>query len=244
MKPWYHSWFNSPYYHLLYKERDSHEAEFFLDKLIDKLGLKAGFSIVDIACGKGRHAVYLNKKGFNVTGIDLSHESIKHCKQFENNTLEFFEHDMRIVFRVNYFDVALNLFTSFGYFDKAHDNILAIKSAAASLVPGGIFVLDYFNSEKVKTMLPSSFKKERNNIGFSFEKKNIDGRVIKSISVNDNGREFIFSESVWLYGKEDLTEMLANCGLKLKYVFGDYGLNDFDKFVSDRLIMVTEKRLQ
>ncbi|HNR20569.1 MAG TPA: class I SAM-dependent methyltransferase [Bacteroidia bacterium] len=241
MKPWYQSWFNSPYYHLLYKERDSKEAEFFLDKLIDKLNLKTGCSIVDIACGRGRHSVYLNKKGFNVTGIDLSRESIKYCRQFENEKLEFFEHDMRAIFRVNYFEVALNLFTSFGYFEKPHDNLLALESASSSLKKNGIFVLDYFNSEKVMSALPSLFSKERNNIQFSFQKKVVDGKVIKSINVTDNGREFLFVESVWLYNKEDFEKMLESCGLKLKFTFGDYNLNAFDKIKSDRLILVTEK---
>lgn len=241
MKPWYQSWFNSPYYHLLYKDRDSKEAEFFLDKLIDKLDLKAGNSIVDIACGKGRHSVYLNKKGFNVTGIDLSHESIKYCRQFENDTLEFFEHDMRTLFRVNYFDVALNLFTSFGYFEKQNDNLLALKSAAASLKKNGIFVLDYFNSEKVKSTLPSGFSKHRNNIHFSFEKKAEYGKVIKSINVNDNGRVFFFKESVWLYSKEDFEKMLLACGLKLMFCFGDYDLHEFSSSASNRLILVIKK---
>lgn len=241
MKPWYHSWFNSPYYHLLYKERDSKEAEFFLDNLIDKLALGKGSNIVDIACGKGRHSVYLNKKGFNVTGIDLSNESIKYCKQFENETLEFFEHDMRTAFRIKYFEVAINLFTSFGYFEKQHDNLLSIRSAAASLKKDGIFVLDYFNSHKVLMTLPSAFSKNLGKIDFVFEKKAVDGKVIKSIKVNDSGREFLFEESVWLYTKEDFEKMLDECGLKVKFTYGDYSLNDFNQEKSDRLILVSQK---
>ncbi|MBW8050360.1 MAG: methyltransferase domain-containing protein [Cytophagales bacterium] len=76
---WYNKWFNSPYYHLLYKHRDEDEAKLFIDNLEDYLQLKPGDKILDMPCGRGRHAVYLNKKGYDVTGIDLSEENIKYA---------------------------------------------------------------------------------------------------------------------------------------------------------------------
>ena len=63
---WFKNWFNSPYYHILYKNRDIKEAELFIDNLINKLKLKKTSKLIDIACGKGRHACYFNKKGFDV----------------------------------------------------------------------------------------------------------------------------------------------------------------------------------
>jgi hypothetical protein len=76
------------------------------------------------------HAIYLNKLGFNVTGIDLSDNSIAHSKQFENPSLHFYVHDMRRLFRTNSFDLLLNLFTSFGYFERQHHNAMAINAWA------------------------------------------------------------------------------------------------------------------
>src|SRR5438034_11636297 len=108
-KEWFESWFNSPYYHILYKDRDESEARLFLDNLISFLKPPPGAKILDVACGKGRHSVYLNKKGFQVAGFDLSPENIAHNRQFENDTLSFSVHDMREVFRRNYFDYVLNL---------------------------------------------------------------------------------------------------------------------------------------
>src|SRR6187455_1959490 len=101
---WFESWFNSPWYHILYEHRDEQEAEEFLDALLDHLQPKPGSSMLDLGCGKGRHSIYLNQKGFNVTGIDLSPESIMHCRKWENETLSFFVHDMRHLFRTNDFD--------------------------------------------------------------------------------------------------------------------------------------------
>ena len=68
---WFENWFNSKYYHILYKNRDHKEAVFFLDNIIKNININDG-QILDVACGKGRHAKYLNHLGFNVTGIDLS----------------------------------------------------------------------------------------------------------------------------------------------------------------------------
>ena len=74
--PWFKDWFNSPYYHLLYANRDNKEAAEFIDKLIDHLKPAPGATMLDVACGKGRHSIHLAEKGFDVTGIDLSEESI------------------------------------------------------------------------------------------------------------------------------------------------------------------------
>ena len=91
---WFTNWFDSKYYHILYKNRDINEAKFFIENLITKLDLKDK-KILDLACGKGRHARLFNELGFNVVGIDLSLNSINEAKIFENKTLKFFQLDMR-----------------------------------------------------------------------------------------------------------------------------------------------------
>ena len=108
---WFEDWFDSPYYHLLYKNRDYSEAESFIDNLISFLKPEEGSRFLDLGCGKGRHSIYLNKKGFDVTGIDLSENSIAAAKEFENEQQNFYVHDMRKLFRTNYFDCVVNLFT-------------------------------------------------------------------------------------------------------------------------------------
>lgn len=73
---WFTSWFDTPFYHILYKDRDDTEAQHFMDKLTGYLNIPEGGSILDLACGKGRHSIYLNSLGFDVTGADLSENSI------------------------------------------------------------------------------------------------------------------------------------------------------------------------
>jgi SAM-dependent methyltransferase len=241
MKEWFESWFNSPYYHILYQERDEEEARSFLDNLISFLKPPARSRILDVACGKGRHSVYLNKKGFEVTGFDLSPENIEYDKQFENKTLSFHAHDMREVFRTNYFHYVFNLFSSFGYFDDDADNAKVISANAANLVVGGTLILDYMNSIKVKAILISDNQKESCGIHFRQRRKIISGKIIKTISFCDKGKDYSFEEHLQLYTLKDFEKLFSENNLAIKHVFGDYRLNPFDENTSDRLILIAEK---
>jgi len=112
--PWFKDWFNSPYYHQLYQHRDDSEAMQFVKKMISFLHPNPNSRMLDVACGKGRHSKALADMGFDVTGIDLSSESIAEAKKSEADNLHFYEHEMRLPFWINYFEFAFNLFTSFG----------------------------------------------------------------------------------------------------------------------------------
>ena len=119
---WYVDWFNSPYYHLLYNNRNEDEANLFIDNLCNKLELKTNTKIWDLACGKGRHAIALSKKGYHFIGSDLSENSILEAKKNSTKNLDFFLHDMRLPFSIKNFDAVFNLFTSLGYFKDINEN--------------------------------------------------------------------------------------------------------------------------
>jgi 2-polyprenyl-3-methyl-5-hydroxy-6-metoxy-1,4-benzoquinol methylase len=118
---WFTSWFDSPYYHVLYKERDELEAQLFMDNIVHYLNLPEEAKILDLACGKGRHSIYLNQMGYNVTGADLSSNSIAIASLNENETLRFVEHDMRIPFDQK-FDYCCQTFACLFWFltQKSH----------------------------------------------------------------------------------------------------------------------------
>ena len=132
MKHWYSSWFDTPFYHILYKDRDDKEAQSFMDALTNYLNISENATILDLACGKGRHSLYLNSIGYDVTGLDLSKQSISEAKQKENGRLCFDVHDMSKPY-FKQFDTVFNLFTSFGYFDCDEDNLNTIKAIKANL---------------------------------------------------------------------------------------------------------------
>ena len=145
---WYASWFDTPYYHLLYKERNQTEAQMFMDNLTNYLNISEGSKILDLACGKGRHSKYLNTIGYHVTGVDLSINSIAFAKQFEKENLHFEVHNMCKPYNEK-FDAVFNLFTSFGYFNKDENNLNTIKAIKQDLNESGFAVIDFMNSQHV-----------------------------------------------------------------------------------------------
>ncbi|MGZ3863060.1 MAG: class I SAM-dependent methyltransferase [Bacteroidia bacterium] len=238
---WFESWFDSPYYHLLYGKRDEKEAGFFIDNLLKKLNLPSKARCWDLNCGKGRHSVFLNKKGYEVIGTDLSEESIKYALQFENEHLHFYRHDMRNLFYANYFDAVFNLFTSFGYFRNKFEDEKVFQSVYNALKPGGTFVLDFFNAAQVLTCLRELEEKNINGVTFTLKKKIENNTIIKEITVNDNGKISLFKEEVKIFTHAELVLLGEQAGLTFKNTFGNYNLDTFVQDKSERLILIFEK---
>lgn len=239
-KEWYKEWFDTKYYHLLYSNRSDNEAENFISGLVKNLSIPENASIWDLACGKGRHSIALNKMGFNVCGTDLSKESIQLARQYENETLSFFELDMRSPFRVNYFDVVMNLFTSFGYFDKKSDDLKVLQSVSNSLKQNGLFVFDYLNPKSVHIDHGQVVVKDE--VKFTITKEKKDNTIIKHINVEYQNEQYNFHESVKLFQPEEIIELANQVRLKKINLFGDYELNTFDPNKSPRMIFVFEKQ--
>ena len=151
--PWFKEWFNSRYYHLLYGKRDESEAEIFINNLMHVIQPAPESKFLDLACGKGRHALQIANSGYEVHGVDLSEESIAAARQLAKEQLVFEVRDMRQTYLPNYFNYIFNLFTSFGYFDKPEDNLSTLIAVKNGLQPGGVFVQDYFNATKVVNLL-------------------------------------------------------------------------------------------
>lgn len=240
-RKWFQHWFNSPYYHILYSKRNDEEAEFLIDNISAYLTPKADSRILDIACGRGRHSIYLNKKGYDVTGIDLSEQSIKYAQQFEQKNLHFLVHDMRKLFYINYFDIALNLFTSFGYFETEKEHVNALKGFRKCLKADGTLVLDYFNTEKIIKNLTHQETKTIDGIEFHLNKFVAEGKIIKHINFEHKLKAYAFEERVQAFLLTDFERMLTKSGFVITEKFGSYSLAPFDETNSDRLILVCKK---
>ena len=227
-KDWFNSWFNSPYYHILYKNRDTREAEFFLRNLVRNLGFTKHQAIVDLACGKGRHSVFLNQLGFNITGVDLAEQSISWAKQFENERLHFEVKDLRDLQYKNEFDVALNLFTSFGYFDCHETNLLVMKQIYQALKPNGIVVIDFMNVQCVLSNLVQAEQKVVDDIAFNISKIVKNNSIIKQIDFTTDGKSYSFTEQVQALTLNHFEDLFASAGFVVKQVFGNYALKPFN----------------
>lgn len=241
-KNWFETWFDSPYYHILYKNRNDHEASFFLNNLLTHFKDIEGKTGLDLACGKGRHSIYLNSKGLKIKGIDISPQSIAFAKQFENDNLHFLVHDMRKPLLNESFDYIFNLFTSFGYFDTYEENLATLVSIKSMLNPNGIIVIDFMNTAKVVNSLVANEIKTLEEIEFNLSRKVDNGKIIKDIVFEANRESFHFQERVSAIYYDDFISLFNASNIELIDCFGNYGLDPYDTFTSDRMIFIARSK--
>lgn len=235
---WFETWFNTSYYHTLYKDRNDDEAQFFMKNLINHLAIKDSATVLDLACGKGRHSIFLNEQNLKVTGLDLSEQSITHAKQFENNSLHFDVHDMRNVYDKQTFNYIFNLFTSFGYFEDDNENQKAISSMEKMLAENGTLVIDFLNATKTINNLVKKETKIVEGIAFHISRRLEKGFIIKQIQFTDKGKDYTFEERVKALKLEDFQKFFDKTNLELLEVFGNFSLEKFNAENSERLIMI------
>lgn len=240
-KEWFATWFDSEFYHVLYQDRDYKEAELFMQHLVTFLKLPKGKHILDLACGKGRHSVYLNKIGYRVTGVDLSKNSIASASKFSTDTLDFKVHDMRDPFPEKY-DAIFNLFTSFGYFEDDNTNIKVLQNIKNSLTNNGIAVIDFMNVNYVKKHLITEETVVKSTITFKIKRKIENQKIIKNIRFTVAGKTYDFQEKVQFLTLDTIKNYIKASNLKLIHTFGDYQLNDFNINESKRLILVLKNK--
>jgi SAM-dependent methyltransferase len=240
-KDWTVPWFNSSYYHTLYENRNEDEARFFMDNMIRLLQLGPDSTILDLGCGRGRHAVYLGATGANVTGIDIARQSIAYARRYEHDRLHFEIGDMREPYGEQRFSEIFNLFTSFGYFAGESDNLNVLRQAARALRPEGRIVIDFLNAEKViRTLVPHEIKKAQST-RFEIARRLEGGFIVKDIIVSIGGTSRHYQERVQVLFLSDFLGYLRAVGLHVLHTFGNYALCPFDVPTSDRLILIAQK---
>jgi len=239
--PWFASWFDTSYYHQLYNHRSEEEAQAFIERLVAFLALEPKSKVLDLACGKGRHARTLHALGLNVLGTDLSPESIAFANESAVDGLQFRVQDMREPLPNKSFDAVFNLFTSFGYFDSTVENQRVIDAVNSMLKPGGILVIDFLNAQRVINTLVSAEEVQRDALTFKIRREITAGKVIKHIEFTDEGKDFHYTEQVQLLNLSDF-EVLLNRDFRILHTFGNYALDVFDPSTSPRLILIAQKK--
>ncbi|MBD0374145.1 MAG: class I SAM-dependent methyltransferase [Flavisolibacter sp.] len=240
---WYKEWFNSPFYHKLYFERDEQEAKTFIKRLLEHLQPSKNCRMLDIACGRGRHSRLLAAEGYDVTGVDLSIDSINYAKQFEKDNLHFFMHDMRLPFWINYFNHAFNFFTSFGYFRTQREHDDAIRTLVNSLKAGGSLLFDYLNVHYAEDHLRHNEVKKIDDTEYKIYRWHDENRFYKRIIISDPAlnKPLEFTERVAKFSLGDFTDMLAFQKMQVTAVFGDYNLQPYDVRKTPRMIILAKK---
>ena len=241
--PWYQAWFDSPYYHQLYFNRNELEAAAFVERLTAYLNPAPGSRMLDAGCGLGRHSRMLANHDFNVTGIDLSLHAIREAKSYESESLHFFQHDLRLPFWMNYFHYAFNFFTSFGYFKSERENMNVIRTIASSLQRQGTVVIDYLNVHYAEDNLLHKEEKTIDGTVFYLTRWFDETHFYKRIVIEDESLEepLEFMEKVAKYTLGDFNDMFSYHKLQLQEVFGDYHFSPYHIRRSPRLLMVAKK---
>lgn len=235
-KAWFKEWFGTPYYALLYGHRDEEEARTQVDGAVALTGLVAGSRVLDMACGRGRHARWFAARGMHVSGFDVNQDAIS-AARIAAPQADLCVHDMRDPFAENTFDLVVNLFTSFGYFDKRSDDLLVLHSAYAALKPGGSLLIDFMNTPRVIAGLVAHEERAVGDIRFTMTRRVHNGMVEKSIRVCDNGVKHHYLERVMALTPEEIASMAVKCGFTIAGRFGDFNGSRYDMERSERFLL-------
>ncbi|MFT5511983.1 MAG: SAM-dependent methyltransferase [Bacteroidia bacterium] len=242
-KLWFEDWFDSPYYHLLYGNRDQTEAARFIDNLLQYLKPKRESTFLDLACGKGRHALEIANHGYRTTGIDLSENSIAEANMIDDAHLDFHVGDMRHAHFPDRFDYIFNLFTSFGYFDTSDGQKETLNAIHKQLKKKGLVVIDYLNVAKAERDIANTPDRTIavDDVHFATRKRVSNQFISKEINIFDNGENHTYYEHIWRLSVQDFEKLLNISGFTIQTIFGDYELNSFKPATSERLILVAKK---
>ncbi len=241
---WFEEWFDSPLYEKLYANRDETEAQQLIDLLEETLSLNACSKILDLGCGRGRHSINLARKGYHVTGIDLSEQAIETAKEKAKNegleNVNFEVRDMRTPLPAT-FDAIVNLFTTFGYFSSNEENAAVLDSVVKMLESGGIFVLDYLNAQKVQASFESTDAGRFQDIDYNISRYLENSSIFKDITFRreSTGAQKTYSERVKLYDLDWFEEEMGKRKLAIDHVYGDYTGGEFIPGSSPRMLIIS-----
>src|SRR5256885_1368667 len=215
-------------------------------KVLDR---RKGGRILDVACGAGRHAIELAKRGYRVTGLDLSSPLLAEARRAARQAgvkATFVQGDMRRLRYRNAFDAAISMFTSFGYFDRPEEDREVLRGIGRALRPRGKFLMELFNRDSLVARLPSQSWQARDDGTVVLEDASFDllrGRFEPRQVVIDRKGTREFTASVRAYTLAELKEMLDAAGLFVHRVLGGLDLSPYTAR-SWRMVLYAVKGLE
>jgi SAM-dependent methyltransferase len=244
-KNWYEKWFSNKYYLEIYSHRDEKEARDIINLIQRCIPLCTNSKVLDVCCGAGRHSIELARRGYKVTGFDLSSylisqavENLSNSKESELK-VEFLIKDMKNFSFSNEFDIAINIFTSFGYFETDEENFKVFGNVKKSLKPGGYFVFDFINPDYLIKSLVSESEDVYDGMKILQKRRIENNFVYKDIFIGDDK----YTERLRLYNFGDINSVFNSLGFEIVNTFGDYFGNPFDRDNSKRMVYICKTNI-
>jgi SAM-dependent methyltransferase len=244
MQGWYRDLFGADYLRMDWHNSTETEVE----SLVGILDLQPGMRVLDLCCGYGRHAIPLAQQGCDVIGVDLSEPLLRHAQReaaAQEAEVQWIRADARALPVLPAFDVALNLFTAFGYFEKEGENLRVLQEVEAALKPGGWFVLDTVNHDYLVRHFERQSWYERDDV-FLLERRAFDHRESRVYGtwtlVEKEGEQRTYPHSIRTYTFAELRLLLTLAGLDVVQVYGGYQKEPLD-WDAPRMVVISRKRL-
>ena len=219
MTEWFEEWFGEDYLRL-YPHRDDADARRAVALIARTVKLQPGWRVLDVACGAGRHAKAFVEAGARCFGLDLSATLLRVARQVTDAPL--IRADMRqLPVRPSSMHLTVNLFTSFGYFERDTEHRTALEEMISTVQQGGWFVIDFLNPAAVRReLVPEETVQLQGQAVLVTRSVSPDGRyVCKSIHARE-GKHYL--ERVRLFEPEQITAMLESAGVRVRHRFGNY----------------------
>lgn len=220
-----------------------------VDFIVEKLNIHKADKILDLCCGTGRHSLELSRRGYEVVGQDWSENYLAQARNSakrEKLSVDFFQSDMRHIDGHESFDIIINMFTSFGYFDNDYENELVLKEVEKALRPNGLFLLDLINpTQLIRFPIPVTWHEDKSTDEIIIRERYIDfftWRLEETCSVFTSSGCKKFSISYRLYTLAELKNMLIRNGLIFERAYGDYNGSDCCENYPPRMIVVSRKQ--
>jgi SAM-dependent methyltransferase len=202
--------------------------------------------VLDLCCGTGRHAVAFARLGCRVTGVDRTRFALERARVHAAEagvTVEFVERDMREFTRPAGFDLVVNLFTSFGYFETQDDELRVLRHVHEALRPGGTFIIDVLGKETLARIFEETRSAAAADGTLLVWRTAVEDdwtRVRSEWHVIRDGSDRVFRVEHWIYSGRELRELLHQAGFRDVRLFGDLDGRDYGTAAA-RLVAVARK---
>lgn len=240
-KVWFKNWFESEHYLTLYRHRDRNDALKLIKLVKQQIPGNYKGRVLDVGCGSGRHSIEFARQGYNVTGYDLSNRLLSVAQTEARGAgvdMNLVRGDIRSIPFKAEFDLVMNIFTSWGYFESDSENRLALKNAFLLKKKSGRFLFDFLNAQFLKDNLVPYSDSVIEGTRYMENRRIENNRVIKDIEIEEGEKSYSFRESVRLFDAEEILSMIKEFGAETISLYGDYDGSGFNINESPRFICI------